>query len=112
MNPRALQDLIKNLRVFYRCPSCDADYREGDIRFLGKVEQHCFIQLHCAKCSLPVLATVLLSIQPKNKRTRRKIQRPSLGHDTSRKERSRFKDRGAITAHEIADFYAYLQALS
>ena len=35
MNPKALNELINNLRVFYRCPSCSAEYHADDIRFLG-----------------------------------------------------------------------------
>jgi hypothetical protein len=111
LNPKALQELINNLRVFYRCPSCSAEYKSDDIRFLGKVEEHCFMQLNCKKCSLPVLATVLLSSDlTKPKKNRRKEHtRVSLGTDASRKERSAFQKKGAITAGEIADFYAFLQ---
>jgi len=116
VNPKALQELIKNLRVFYKCPSCSAEYKSEDIRFLGKVEQHCFMQLNCSKCSLPVLATVLLSAKEISRRNRRKItssdSRSGLGFDTSRRERSRFLERGAISSHEIADVYSYLQTLS
>lgn len=116
MNPKALQELIKNLRVFYRCPSCSAEYRPKDIRFLGKVDQHCFMQLNCAACSLPVLATVLLSPSPEPmRRNRRKQHAPAkatLGLDVSRKERAAFKRRGEITAEEIVDFYSYLQTYS
>lgn len=113
MNPKALNELINNLRVFYRCPSCTAEYKANDIRFLGKVDQHCFMQLNCKKCSLPVLATVLMSqtISQKPKRNRRKTNgKHALGMDVSRKERASFNQKGAITAGEIADFYAFLDS--
>lgn len=117
MNPKALQELINNLRVFYRCPSCSAEYKTDDIRFLGKVEQHCFMQLNCQECSLPVLATVLLSYEvgkplgEKGKHAnRRKRSRSQLGADASRRERAAFNRRGAITASEIAEFYTFLQS--
>lgn len=113
MNPKALNELINNLRVFYRCPSCSAEYQADDIRFLGKVDQHCFMQLNCQKCSLPVLATVLMghTIVPKTKRNRRKTGKSSaLGLDTSRRERAQFQHRGAITSAEIADFYGFLNS--
>lgn len=112
MNPKALNELINNLRVFYRCPSCSAEYHADDIRFLGKVDQHCFMQLNCQKCSLPVLATVLMShtVAAKAKRNRRKTSKSSLGMDASRRERAQFQQRGEITAAEIADFYGFLNS--
>ncbi len=69
------------------------------------------MQLNCQKCSLPVLATVLLSHELNvPKRNRRKVQsRARLGADLSRRERSRFQAKGAISASEIAEFYAFLQ---
>lgn len=113
LSPRALQELIKNLRVFYKCPSCSAEYETDDIRFLGKVDQHCFMQLNCSKCSLPVLATVLLSTQEVNHKSRRKQKaqpsRSGLGFDASRRERTRFMELGAISSQEIADMYSYLR---
>jgi len=116
LSPKALQELIKNLRVFYKCPSCSAEYKGEDIRFLGKVDQHCFMQLNCSKCSLPVLATVLLSAQEMSRKNRRKaksvqVSGSTLGFDASRRERTRFHERGAISSHEIADIYAFLRAL-
>jgi hypothetical protein len=112
LNPKALNELINNLRVFYRCPSCSAEYQSDDIRFLGKVDQHCFMQLNCQKCSLPVLATVLMShVAPtKSKRNRRKTGKTSLGLDASRRERAQFQQKGAITSAEIADFYGFLNS--
>lgn len=112
MNPKALNELINNSRVFYRCPSCSAEYQSDDIRFLGKVDQHCFMQLNCQKCSLPVLATVLMShVAPtKSKRNRRKTGKSSLGLDASRRERAQFQQKGAITSAEIADFYGFLNS--
>lgn len=70
------------------------------------------MQLNCKKCSLPVLATVLLSHElAKPKKTRRKQQsRAGLGADASRRERTAFQTKGAITAGEIADFYAFLES--
>lgn len=113
LSPQRLQDLIKNLQVFYRCPSCSADYLNDDIRFLGRVEKHCFMQLNCSKCSLPVLATVLMPVHQSTARGKQKPQKkkPQLGHDASRRERSAFQEQGAITAYEIADFYAFLHSL-
>ncbi len=109
MSPKSLQELINNLRVFYRCPSCSAEYRSDDIRFLGKVEQHCFMQLNCPKCSLPVLATVLMGADLEAKRNRRKYKRSNIGVDATRRERSLFTKKGAISSREIADFYAFLR---
>lgn len=117
MNPKALQELIDNLRVFYRCPSCSAGYHAEDIRFLGKVEQHCFMQLNCKECSLPVLATVLLShhavvgrdITMQQLKKHKKRGRNQFGADLSRREKAAFHRRGAITASEIADFYSFLK---
>lgn len=72
------------------------------------------MQMNCTKCSLPVLATVLMPVHQSASRTKRqKIQgsKARLGYDASRKERSAFHEQGVITAHEIADFYAFLHSL-
>ena len=116
LSPKALQELIKNLRVFYKCPSCTAEYTSDDIRFLGKVDQHCFMQLNCSKCSLPVLATVLLSAHEVSHKGQRKSRtalgpKPRLGYDATRRERSRFTALGAISSLEIAEMYSYLREI-
>ncbi|MCC7543169.1 hypothetical protein IT415_00450 [bacterium] len=71
------------------------------------------MQLNCSKCSLPVLATVLLSAQEVNHKSRRKQKvqpsRSGLGFDASRRERTRFMELGAISSQEIADMYSYLR---
>ena len=70
------------------------------------------MQLNCSKCSLPVLATVLVPVHQSAARGKRKLQKKTtLGYDASRRERSAFQEQGAITAHEIADFYAFLHSL-
>jgi hypothetical protein len=102
-----LQDLIKNLQVFYKCPSCGSSYIHDDIAFLGRVEGHCFMQLTCHDCSLPVLATVFLQSeleQASKKYSSRLGRKADLGY----KERSKFIDRGAISSLEIADFHLRL----
>src|SRR5580704_18526706 len=58
MQPKYLQELIRNLQEFYKCPSCETNYHFDDIRFLGEIDLYCFVQLSCHNCSLPVLATV------------------------------------------------------
>ena len=107
MKSKNLQDLIKNLQVFYKCPSCGASYIHEDIAFLGKVEEHCFMQLTCHDCSLPVLATVFLQSeieQAAKKSSSRLGRKADLGH----KERADFISRGAITSQEIAAFHLNL----
>lgn len=71
------------------------------------------MQLNCSKCSLPVLATVLMPVHQSPALGKRKVQKqkPRLGYDTSRRERAAFQGQGAITSHEIADFYAFLHSL-
>lgn len=108
MNSKSLQELIKNLRVFYKCPSCGSAYRSGDIVFLGRVEEHCFMQLTCHDCGLPILATILtnlsldgtLSVPAKAAKKRRSDLKP--------KERQVLTKLGEINSGEIADFYQYL----
>src|SRR6266571_2259728 len=97
MKPKYLQELIKNLQEFYKCPSCDKRYRSEDINFLGEVELYYFVQLMCHGCSQPVLASV--SIDGKKKAPSRKKT------DLIRNERAKFEAKGAITALEIAEFY-------
>ena len=104
MKSKNLQDLIKNLQVFYKCPSCGAGYFHDDIVFLGRVEEHCFMQLTCHDCSLPVLATVFLQSEliAKTKQANSILGRKA---DLGYRERDKFIKRGPITSGEIADFY-------
>lgn len=98
MQPKYLQEMIKVLQEFYKCPSCETNYHFDDIRVLGEMEPYYFVQLSCHSCSLPVLAPV-----PSNGKagTKRKTDlRPS--------EEAKFAARGAISASEIAEFHRWL----
>jgi hypothetical protein len=98
MSRRQLQELIKNLQEFYKCPSCDTHYHFDDIKVLGQIDQYCFVQLGCHSCSMPVLATVSIGVQKRTK----------LKTDLVRNESSKFARKGSITAGEIAEFHRYL----
>jgi hypothetical protein len=98
MQPRYLQELIKNLQEFYKCPSCDTNYHFDDIRFLGEVDQYYFVQLSCHDCSLPVLATVSVDGKKSGKRKT----------DLKQSEEAKFAAKGAITASEIAEFHRWI----
>lgn len=113
MNSKNFQELIRNLQVFYKCPSCNTNYHFDDIKFLGKVDSHCFMQLNCHNCSLPVLATVLLSETTTKSSSAKKAQfkkasLPYMKSDLSEKERQKFAQKDAITSAEIADFHRFL----
>lgn len=99
MKPRYLQELIRNLQAFYKCPSCDTSYVFDDIRFLGELESYCFMQLSCHNCSLPVLATVTVNAQPEQETRRTDLQQG---------EAAQFTAKGAISASEIAEFHRWL----
>ncbi len=107
MKSKNLQDLIKNLQVFYKCPSCGSSYIHDDIAFLGSVEEHCFMQLTCHDCSLPVLATVFMQseLDKASKQNGSKLGRKA---DLGYRERSKFIERGPISSQEIAAFHLYL----
>ncbi|MEI6581384.1 MAG: hypothetical protein WCN86_00720 [bacterium] len=107
MKSKNLQDLIKNLQVFYKCPSCGSSYIHDDIAFLGSVEEHCFMQLTCHDCSLPVLATVFMQseLDKAGKQNGSKLGRKA---DLGYRERAKFIDRGPISSQEIAAFHLYL----
>ena len=107
MKSKNLQDLIKNLQVFYKCPSCGANYIHDDIAFLGKVEEHCFMQLTCHDCSLPVLATVFLQSEI-DQAAKKAVSRMGRKADLGYKERSEFLSKGPISSQEIASFHLYL----
>ena len=98
MQPKYLQELIKNLQEFYKCPSCNTNYHFDDIRFLGEVDSYCFVQLSCHQCSLPMLAHV--TVTGKNGAKRKS--------DMGRREEAKFAAKGAITASEIAEFHRWL----
>ena len=117
MNGKNLQELIKNLQVFYKCPSCGSQYRHEDITFLGRVDEHCFMQLTCDACSLPILATVLLSsdIVPakaspatQSDKLTQKAQARYNRSDLVRGEKQRFASSEAIDSAEIAELHLYL----
>ncbi len=117
MNGKNFQELIKNLQVFYKCPSCGSSYHFDDIKFLGKVDSHCFMQLNCHDCSLPVLATVLLSGQttPATKKATVKSKKPIVQprkSDLKPKEKAKFTAKGEISAGEIAEFHLFLSSYS
>ncbi len=101
MSRRHLQELIKNLQEFYKCPSCETHYHFDDIKVLGQIDQYCFVQLSCHSCSMPVLATVSLGPQKRAKRT----------SDLGRGEGAKFATMGSISADEIAEFHLYLSGL-
>ena len=114
MTSKNLQELMKNLQVFYKCPSCGGGYRLNDIKFLGKVDDHCFMQLSCHECSLPVLATVFLTeggqmggatVAPKPSKRRK----ASPG-DLRTGEKARFSRMAPISSSEIADFHLFLSS--
>lgn len=97
MSRKHLQDLIKNLQEYYKCPSCETHYHFDDIKVLGQIDQYCFVQLGCHSCSMPVLATVTVGQTGEIAAT-----------DLSRREETRFAGRGAISALEIAEFHRFL----
>ena len=101
MSRKYLQELIKNLQEFYKCPSCNTAYHFDDIKFLGQIDQYCFVQLSCHQCSMPVLATVPIDGQSSSDRRRSK-------RDVTQAEGVRFAKRGAIRSDEIAEFHRYL----
>lgn len=98
MQPKYLQELIRNLQEFYKCPSCDTNYYFDDIRFLGEIDAYCFVQLSCHNCSLPVLATVTVNGKAGGKRK----------SDLRQSEEAKFAAKGAITAGEIAEFHRFI----
>ncbi|HVE80770.1 MAG TPA: hypothetical protein VNA68_01360 [Candidatus Dormibacteraeota bacterium] len=100
MSRKNLQELIKSLQEFYKCPSCDTNYYLEDIKFLGELNQYCFVQLSCHECSLPVLATVATSGKTTNRSKT----------DLTASEEAKFAAMGVITADEIADFHRYITA--
>jgi hypothetical protein len=99
---RHLQEIIKNLQEYYKCPSCNTNYHMGDIKFLGQIDVYCFVQLTCHACSLPVVATVSVG------ETKGKTK--SSRNDLKRGEDSKFQKMGPITPDEIAGFHVYMQS--
>lgn len=98
MRPKYLQELIKSLQEFYKCPSCEQHYFFDDIRFLGEIDLYCFVQLSCHNCSLPVLATVSVDGKAPGKHK----------SDLKQSEEAKFASRGAISASEIAEFHRWI----
>lgn len=99
MSRKYLQELIKNLQEFYKCPSCDTNYHFDDIKFLGEIDQYCFVQLSCHDCSMPVLATVSVGAPEPTKRPKT---------DLAPREKQKFTRKGLISAVEIAEFHRFI----
>ena len=88
---------------------CGAGYKSEDIQFLGQVDDHCFMQLNCHGCSVPVLATVFLNSQvgsSQNKPAKRRRHQTDL----KPREKSYFVAKGSIESTEIADFHLFLSS--
>lgn len=98
MSRKYLQDLIKSLREFYKCPSCATNYHLDDIKFLGEVDSFCFVQLTCHECSLPMLATIAANGKSSFKST----------NDLAKTEENKFTKMGEITSDEIAEFHRFI----
>ncbi len=108
MSRKYLQELIKSLQEFYKCPSCETNYHLDDIKFLGQIELFCFVQLTCHGCSLPILATVSLSgSSSKTSSTSTKRKKTDL----RQKEQVKFARKGVISAGEIADLHIQLSRM-
>ncbi len=112
MNGKNLQELISNLQIFYKCPSCGSRYKHEDITFLGRVDEHCFMQLTCNDCSLPILATVLLSgdltKKVKSKSNKLNFGKKITKNDLNSRERKYFSKLPPISANEVASLHLYL----
>lgn len=102
MSRKQLQELVKNLQEFYKCPSCETHYHFDDIKVLGQIDQYCFVQLGCHACSMPVLATVSLGSAPKGRKYKT---------DLKTHEGAKFASKGSITADEIAEFHRFLSGM-
>src|SRR5665213_1786802 len=98
MSRKYLQDLIKNLQEYYKCPSCETHYHFDDIKVLGQIDHYCFVQLACHACSMPVLATVSIDKEPAAKPR----------SDLKQREGVKFAHKGPISALEIAEFHRFL----
>jgi hypothetical protein len=98
MSRKHLQELIKNLQEFYKCPSCDTSYYLDDIRFLGELNSFYFVQLNCHECTMPMVTMISLGGKtPKRNKT-----------DLKAAEEAKFAAMGAISADEIAEFHRYI----
>ena len=76
--------------------------------FLGRVEEHCFMQLTCHDCSLPILATILTNLSLDGTLNAPEKAPKKRRSDLKPKERQVLLGRGEINSGEIADFYQYL----
>lgn len=94
MSRKHLQDVIKYLQEFYKCPSCDTSYHLDDINYLGELNRYGFVQLNCHECSLPVLTAVPMGQGGGRNKT-----------DLRQAEEAKFATMGEIRAEEIAEFH-------
>ncbi len=118
MTRKYLQELIKTLQEFYKCPACDTNYFFDDIKFLAQIDQSCYAQLTCHECTMSVVATVTVGgAQPLDPQTMQEAQAKlrervakseQPGSDLTGRERTKFTKRGAITASEVAGFHSFI----
>lgn len=86
---------------------CGAGYHSDDIKFLGQIDNHCFMQLNCHGCSVPVLATVFLNESGGADIIKKPRQKRSFT-DLKPREKTHFIAKGSIESTEIADFHLFL----
>lgn len=100
MNHKYLQNIIKNLREYYKCPSCGTNYFFEDIKILGQMDTYCFVQLSCHNCDMPVLATVSVG----------EVYKPDdkTMNDLSLAEEDKFARMSNISPDEIANFHKFI----
>ena len=103
MNSYQLQELIKNIQAMMRCPSCGSTYGENHIHFLGQLDMAALIQLDCQSCSLPVMATIVVSEKQQT------ASNPKIMTDASREELRDAQNRDPVSTDHVVDTHQFLK---
>lgn len=98
MNLKLLKEVIKHLKKFFRCPSCDQEYNNSNINIVGASPDQAIFHLHCKKCQ----NNIVLSTLVQKNRKQRKIE-----HHTHDKSES--KSGAAVSEDEVLDMHNFLK---
>lgn len=113
MNSHQLEELIKNIQMMIKCPSCGSSYKKENINFLGQMGQAVLVQLNCYICKMPVMATIVIQASgklPSFKDVEELSKNlPSSFSLNKKKEKDNITRDKPVTSDEILELHEFLE---
>jgi len=66
MNQDQIEKILKAIQTTMRCPNCGSHYELNRVSFLAETSRACLVHLTCSNCSIPAVATFVVSQQTDN----------------------------------------------